>query len=203
MITCITEKKGVYLTDEPELLEPARILKTKMKLRGMIRGAVDEVKATNAHTCLTDFLRCLAILEYLNRNDIKSALAVYDDVINDISGSLAARRHTYLIGSPDIASPAFLAHSRTCALEEAIYEDMLLLLYRDICSNTVCQRGYLRQTLEAMLFKYPTNTLALSLYSWNERRFRIFSHVSRTLEVMSERYISWLVPETPRATPSW
>lgn len=185
---CFAEKSEVCLTSSPEVVSPTRILKARKKLKELISDSIcntESIYNTRASP-LTGFLRALSLLELIVTGKVATASSVYVEVISKL------QTNPNIKGAQDLVRK--LEHgnlSSSClqyyGIEEAIYEDLLLLLYQDICRSNAYQRDHLRTTLESMMEKYPANTLSLSLYSWNERPFRIFNRVTRTLDTLANR----------------
>ncbi|WEW61548.1 hypothetical protein PRK78_007038 [Emydomyces testavorans] len=99
---------------------------------------------------------CLALLLYLTRNlDIESALSVYRTAENRLQSNNLEK--TYL--------------------SELLHQSKARLLWHHISSTTKYKPALIREELSSSLTLFPHNTIFLSLFAYNESRFRIDDRV--------------------------
>ncbi|OAX85331.1 hypothetical protein ACJ72_00296 [Emergomyces africanus] len=105
-------------------------------------------------------VECLALLTYLARNlDIDTAMNIYATGLSRL-----------------------LEHR----LEATVFGELLLqakakLLYHHATSTRIYKPALLRSELTDSISRFPQNTLFLSLFTWNESRFRIEDRVRSVL----------------------
>ncbi|KAK2802260.1 hypothetical protein FQN50_007441 [Emmonsiellopsis sp. PD_5] len=139
-------------TKSPVFISPAEFLKTQRFLTASQEYGLSSRKP-NIFVSSTE---CLALLAYLARNpDIDAAV------------------NTYAI-----------AHSRLSShkLETTIFSELLLqakakLLYHHATSTRIYKPSLLRTELAHSISLFSQNTIFLSLFAWNESRFRIEDRV--------------------------
>lgn len=126
---------------------------------------------------LLNVLGCYGLFEYLSQG-LEEAQFLYDRVLNMVMYRCAGK-----------------AQSNPGVVEEAIYEEYARLLYRHAVSGSAYKPGVLRELLERALEQFPSNTMFLALYGWNEARAKIENRVRRLLDTQLTRYIvfCWLL----------
>ncbi|PGH31298.1 hypothetical protein GX50_05943 [[Emmonsia] crescens] len=137
-------------------IRPAEFLKTQR----FLTESQEHGLTSRKHDVFVSAVECLALLVYFARDlDIEAAINVY------------ATSHSRL-----------LAHR----LENSVFGELLLqakakLLYHHATSTRIYKPALLRSELTDSISRFPQNTLFLSLFTWNESRFRIEDRVRSVL----------------------
>ncbi|KAG5303422.1 DUF1740 domain-containing protein [Histoplasma capsulatum G186AR] len=137
-------------------IRPAEFLKAQMYLTETQEHGLTSRKPN----VFVSAVECLGLLVYLTRNlDIDAAINVY------------ATGHSRLV-----------AHR----LENTLFGELLLqakakLLYHHATSSRIYKPVLLRSEITDSISHFPQNTLFLSLFAWNESRFRIDDRVRSVL----------------------
>ena len=106
---------------------------------------------------------CLALLIYLTHdNDLSAAL----DVFEQFSSTIASRNLT--------TSPA----------HELLHQAKAKLLYHHMTHTKYFQPALIRAELAQSIRLFPTNTIFLSLYAFNEARFRIDDRIRSIMQTV-------------------
>ncbi|OJD16591.1 hypothetical protein AJ78_03231 [Emergomyces pasteurianus Ep9510] len=137
-------------------IRPAEFLKTQ---RCLAETQEHGLTSRNPNVFVSS-VECLALLTYLARNlDIDSAMDIYATGFSRL-----------------------LAHR----LENTVFGELLLqakakLLFHHATSTRIYKPALLRSELTESISRFPRNTLFLSLFTWNECRFRIEDRVRAIL----------------------
>lgn len=184
---CLAEKTEVVIPfKEEKFIRNTQIIRAKKSLKNKI----NDIIATNLCNSpddvdfnLIDYIRALSVLELFDTNDVTQAIRVYQEVVSSIGKKkLPTDKQTLPTDKQTLPK-------RNFPTEELIYDDFFLLLYQNMKKSVIYQHAYLRESLDEMLEKYPTNTLALSLYSWNERKFKVYNRLNKMIETLADRYV--------------
>ncbi|MCJ1250171.1 hypothetical protein MMC30_007397 [Trapelia coarctata] len=131
---------------------PATILRTQ---RALIDGR-DHALSFGDYRRTVLYCECLTLLEYLaNSHSIEAALSCFKIQVTLLSSRLP--------------------HSSQA--HESLHQSRAKLLYYHTSQTHSFRPGVIRSTLEESIKLFPQNTIFLSLYAWNESRFRIDDRV--------------------------
>ncbi|KAI9843175.1 MAG: hypothetical protein M1838_002738 [Thelocarpon superellum] len=115
---------------------------------------------SSAHTqSVVHHTDCLALLHYLGQpsssNALSSALSSYESSLHDLETQSSSRLTTI----------------------ELLHQARARLLYQHSTTSRAFRPALMRDQLAASIRLFPTNTLFLALYAFNEARFRIDNRV--------------------------
>ncbi|KAB8229802.1 uncharacterized protein BDW43DRAFT_314658 [Aspergillus alliaceus] len=141
-------------------LSPTNLLKTHNLLSNTQEALLAAGKANTFVAC-TD---CLAILAYLsNSRDLNKALQPYNKTISRLE-TLPAQAESF----------------KSIAVE-LVHQARARLLYYHTRTSNMYKSSQIRDLLVDSISLYPHNTIFLSLFAWNESRFRIEERVRDTI----------------------
>ena len=118
----------------------------------------------------------LTLLIYLSqRHELENALLVYERAFKTLSHR-GRKWEVYL---------------------ELLHQSRARLLYHHAVTSRLYRPALLREELARSIELYPQNTIFMSLYAWNEARFRVNDRVRSTLRefVLNERtetVVGWI-----------
>ncbi|OOG00523.1 hypothetical protein ASPCADRAFT_125547, partial [Aspergillus carbonarius ITEM 5010] len=164
LLSCIPQN-SVNLKDLPDAssqlsFSPTSLLKIQSYLSEAQHIGLANEKA-NVFIACTD---CLAVLSYLsNSQDLHKPLEAY-------SSALAR-----LASLPDQSKPF------TAFTTEALHQSRARFLYHHIRTSNIYKPSHIRAVLSESISLFRHNTIFLSLFAWNESRFRIEERVRDTI----------------------
>ncbi|KAB8260510.1 NRDE-2, necessary for RNA interference-domain-containing protein [Aspergillus pseudonomiae] len=139
---------------------PTSLLKTQSLLSDNQEASLAAGKANTFVAC-TD---CLAILTYLsNSRDLNKALQPYSNGFNRLA-----------------TLPAKFESFRSISIE-LLHQARARLLYYHARTSSIYKPSQIRALLADSISLFPHNTIFLSLFAWNESRFRIEERVRDTI----------------------
>ncbi|OGM50073.1 hypothetical protein ABOM_001375 [Aspergillus bombycis] len=142
------------------ILNPTNLLKTQSLLSDNQEASLAAEKANTFVAC-TD---CLAILAYLfNSRDLNKALQPYSNAFNRLA-----------------TMPAQFESFRSISTE-LLHQARARLLYYHARTSNIYKPSQIRALLTDSISLFPHNTIFLSLFAWNESRFRIEERVRDTI----------------------
>ncbi|KAL4867918.1 hypothetical protein BDV12DRAFT_197778 [Aspergillus spectabilis] len=137
---------------------PANLLKTRSFLSETQESAIANRKPSIIKAC-TD---CQAILLYLTHDqDLDKTLEAYTSTIHRLS----------TLPNSDTTEP-FNSYTT-----ELLHQARARLLYHHLRTSTLYKPSHIRTILTESITTFPHNTITLSLFTWNESRFRIEERV--------------------------
>ncbi|CBF81878.1 hypothetical protein AN5456.2 [Aspergillus nidulans FGSC A4] len=139
---------------------PANQLKLRNYLSEIQESAIADRKPSIIKAC-TD---SQAILTYLiDAQDVNKALDAYSATINRLSA----------LPNPDSGpTQTFISYAT-----ELLHQARAKLLYYHLRTSTLYKPSAIRSILNESIASFPQNTITLSLFAWNESRFRIEERV--------------------------
>ncbi|KAL1962181.1 hypothetical protein VTN77DRAFT_527 [Rasamsonia byssochlamydoides] len=147
------------------IISPAELLKTQRFLSEGQEHAL-AVQNYRAFVAWTD---CLALLQYLTRSsDLGAAVEVYRN---------ASQRLTHV---PQISK------SSVIYINELLHQSRARLLYHHVVASHAYKPAQIRTLLQESISLFPHNTMFLSLFAWNEARFRIDERVRDVLRDITQ-----------------
>ncbi|MCJ1394657.1 hypothetical protein MMC18_007537 [Xylographa bjoerkii] len=142
----------VILEVSDVVTNPAACLRSQ---KALVDGR-DQALSLDEYRCAVLYSECLILLEYLtNERSIESTLSSYE-------------HHLLLFTSR--LPPTSLPH-------ELLHQSRAKLLYYHTTHSHSFKPALVRSTLTDSIKRFPHNTIFLSLYAWNEARFRIDDRV--------------------------
>ncbi|KAK1147568.1 hypothetical protein N8T08_000910 [Aspergillus melleus] len=148
-----------YSSSQPAI-SPTSFLKIQSYLSGTQETALAAENADVFAAC-TD---CLAILLYLAH-----------------SLDLVKSQEAYLNATHRLNTmPSHIGSFRPFAIE-LLHQSRARLLYHHVRTSTLYKPSYIRTLLTESISLFPHNTMFLSLFAWNESRFRIEERVRDTM----------------------
>ncbi|KAL2814570.1 NRDE-2, necessary for RNA interference-domain-containing protein [Aspergillus cavernicola] len=142
-------------SSRPEF-SPAHSLKIRNYISETQESAIANRKPNIVKAC-TD---CQAILLYLtNASDLNQSLEAYSSTIHRLNSL------------PNSAEP-FASYTT-----ELLHQSRAKLLYHHLRTITLYKPSHIRTILTESITLFPHNTIFLSLFAWNESRFRIEERV--------------------------
>ncbi|KAI9849168.1 MAG: hypothetical protein M1837_005398 [Sclerophora amabilis] len=158
--------------DTAFLAHPAAILRTKRSLEAGLDSSLCNPQLLHHVVSYADIL---ALFNYLSAsNSIFSALPVYNQTLTQL----------------------YVRSSAQPRLTEILHQHRARLLYHHATTSRSFRPALIRDTLANSITAFPNNTIFLSLYAWNEARFRIDDRVRAVMQnvVLKERHetvIGW------------
>ncbi|KAL4816636.1 NRDE-2, necessary for RNA interference-domain-containing protein [Aspergillus spinulosporus] len=139
---------------------PANQLKLRNYLLEVQESAIADRKTSIIKACSD----CQAILTYLiDAQDLNKALEAYTATINRLSA----------LPNPDSdPTQTFISYAT-----ELLHQARAKLLYYHLRTSTLYKPSAIRSILNESIASFPHNTIMLSLFAWNESRFRIEERV--------------------------
>ena len=136
----------------------------------------------------------------LNSNDASTILAVQKELLSSRDRAISSKSYPQALANIDLLillSYITNPHSLQAALaifttntallstflpatsptQQLLHQSLARLLYYHATHSASFQPSLLRSTLSQSISLFPTNTIFLSLYAWNEARFRIDDRV--------------------------
>ncbi|PYI11643.1 DUF1740-domain-containing protein, partial [Aspergillus sclerotiicarbonarius CBS 121057] len=164
LLSCIPQN-SVDLKDFPDAsnppsFSPTNLLKIQSYLSEAQQIGLANEKA-NVFIACTD---CLAILSYISHSQyLNKALEAYSNAL--------AR----LASLPDQSKPF------TAFTTELLHQSRARFLYHHIRTSNIYKPSHIRTLLTESISLFRHNTIFLSLFAWNESRFRIEERVRDTI----------------------
>ncbi|KAL4973597.1 NRDE-2, necessary for RNA interference-domain-containing protein [Aspergillus desertorum] len=136
----------------------------QLKIRNYLSEVQESAIANRKPTIVKACTDCQAILTYLtDTQDSKVALEAYAVTINRLSS----------LPNPDSdPTQTFIAYTT-----ELLHQARAKLLYYHLRTSTLYKPSAIRSILSESIASFPHNTIMLSLFAWNESRFRIEERV--------------------------
>ncbi|KAI9370859.1 NRDE-2, necessary for RNA interference-domain-containing protein [Aspergillus egyptiacus] len=183
LLTCMPQNsidpKSLALASSPPEFSPANLLKIRSCLMETQESGIAAGKPTIVTAC-TD-LR--AILLYLSQGqDLGKSLEAYSSTINRIE-------------SLPNSAESFKSYTT-----ELLHQSRARLLYYHLRTSTLYKPSYFRGILAESITLYPHNTIFLSLFAWNESRFRIEERVRDVMRDLTRSRPSSSSSQTPITT---
>ncbi|KAL4932042.1 uncharacterized protein BDV17DRAFT_254797 [Aspergillus undulatus] len=133
-----------------------------LKIRSYLAEAQESAIANRKPNIIETCTNCQAILTYLaNAQDLDKSLEAYTSTIHRLS----------TLPNPDTAEP-FISYTT-----ELLHQSRARLIYYHLRTSTLYKPSHIRNILKESITLFPHNTIALSLFAWNESRFRIDERV--------------------------
>ncbi|KAL5333947.1 NRDE-2, necessary for RNA interference-domain-containing protein [Aspergillus crustosus] len=152
-------------SSHPEF-SPTNLLKIRSYLSNALESAISNRK-TNIIIACTD---CQAIVLYLTHaQDIDKSLQAYTSTIHRLS----------TLPDSDTTEP-FISYTT-----ELLHQARARLLYHHLRTSTLYKPSQIRTILTESITSFPHNTITLSLFAWNESRFRIDDRVRDTMRAIT------------------
>ncbi|KAI5291137.1 hypothetical protein KEM54_006168 [Ascosphaera aggregata] len=137
-------------------MSPAEILRSQRFFTGIAEYGL----ANTRETSFANATECLALLKYVTEErNLQGALSVY------ANAEAQLLKHT--MSSTGEVSP----------IRERLHQSKSKLLYYHASSTRLYKPSLLRDELTKSIPLFPSNTMFLDLFSWNENRFRIEDRV--------------------------
>ncbi|KAI9932666.1 hypothetical protein AWENTII_005014 [Aspergillus wentii] len=131
-----------------------------LKIRSFLTEAQENTLATRKPKVFVAYTDCLALVSYLSNSlDLNKALDTYATAISRLS-SLPVNAQSF--------KPFTL---------ELLHQARSKLIYYHIQTSGVYKPYHIRTLLAESISLFPHNTIFLSLFAWNESRFRIEERV--------------------------
>ncbi|PYH89673.1 DUF1740-domain-containing protein [Aspergillus ellipticus CBS 707.79] len=135
-----------------------------LKVQSYLCDSQESVLANKKASAFVASTDCLAILAYLtNSQDLSKALEAYSSATNRLASV------------PDQSDP-FIPFTR-----ELLHQSRARLLYHHIRTSNTYKPSQIRTLLSESISLFRHNTIFLSLFAWNESRFRIDERVRDTI----------------------
>lgn len=112
---------------------------------------------------------CLALLLYLTR-----------------SSDLGAAVEVYRSASERLAHAPQISKASISYIDELLHQSQARLLYHHVVASHAYKPAQIRTLLHESISLFPHNTMFLSLYAWNESRFRIDERVRDVLRDITQ-----------------
>ncbi|PWY94507.1 DUF1740-domain-containing protein [Aspergillus sclerotioniger CBS 115572] len=164
LLNCIPQN-SVNLKDLPDTSsQPSFSSTSLLKIQSYLSEAQQIGLANEKANVFIACTDCLAILSYLsNSEDLNKALESY-------SSALAA-----LASLPNQSKPF------TAFTTELLHQSRARFLYHHIRTSNIYKPSHIRALLSESISLFRHNTIFLSLFAWNESRFRIEERVRDTI----------------------
>ncbi|KKA20002.1 hypothetical protein T310_6000 [Rasamsonia emersonii CBS 393.64] len=155
------------LGDAPtsRIASPAELLKSQRFLSESQEHSL-AVQNYRAFVAWTD---CLALLLYLTR-----------------SSDLGAAVDVYKSASERLAHVPQISKASVSYVDELLHQSRARLLYHHVVASHAYKPAQIRTLLHESISHFPHNTMFLSLYAWNESRFRIDERVRDVLRDITQ-----------------
>ncbi|EAW06963.1 uncharacterized protein ACLA_086620 [Aspergillus clavatus NRRL 1] len=154
-------QNSVELKAIPEVISETMFSATNLlKTRNFLSDAQENVLVSRKANIFVACTDCLALLTYLSQSsDMNKALEAYSTALN--------RLNTL----PD--------HARTFKsfTTELLHQARARLVYYHVHTSSLYKPSHIRTLLSESISLFPHNTIFLSLFAWNESRFRIEERV--------------------------
>ncbi|KAI5305786.1 snoRNA-binding rRNA-processing protein utp10 [Ascosphaera pollenicola] len=135
-------------------MTPAEILKSQK----FFTEVADYGLATSKENSFINATECLAVLRYTTSDrDLQQALQVYGHAETNLS------RHASFHGNASV--------------RERLHQCKANLLYHHALTRRVYKPSVLREELQRSISLFPSNTMFLGLFVWNESKFRMDDRV--------------------------
>ncbi|KAH6567766.1 hypothetical protein BASA62_005886 [Batrachochytrium salamandrivorans] len=181
---------------------PTRLLKTRKYFEQLIDQLLEHIDPAAYNydmQHLLDALYGLTMLDYL-LNGIDSSNKLFKSTLEkcrDVAGRRQCKsgvlQHSTLLGSDQGSGQMPLNSSLPSLMVEYIYELWARHLFMHSSSGKAFKPVLLRDMLEEALEIYPTNTLLLVVYGWNEACTGIENRVRRFLSQLYSRSPSHVI----------
>ncbi|KAL4734604.1 NRDE-2, necessary for RNA interference-domain-containing protein [Aspergillus similis] len=136
----------------------------QLKLRNYLSEIQESAIADRKPSIIKACTDCQAILTYLtDAQDVNKALEAYTATIDRLSA----------LPNPDSdPTQSFISY-----VTELLHQARAKLLYYHLRTSTLYKPSAIRSILNESIAFFPHNTITLSLFAWNESRFRIEERV--------------------------
>ncbi|KAL4998399.1 NRDE-2, necessary for RNA interference-domain-containing protein [Aspergillus recurvatus] len=144
--------------------QPSFSATNQLKIRNYLSETQESAIANRKPSIIKACTDCQAILTYLgDAQDVNEALEAYTFTINRLSA----------LPNPDSdPTQTFIAYTT-----ELLHQARAKLLYYHLRTSTLYKPAAIRSVLNESVASFPHNTITLSLFAWNESRFRIEERV--------------------------
>ncbi|KAI9004189.1 NRDE-2, necessary for RNA interference-domain-containing protein [Gaertneriomyces semiglobifer] len=167
-IVALSVKDPELRMDNPTQVSPTKVLRARNAFSqqlDVLLTSVDGKHLGRDEQRLLHIAHCYTLLEYLSQG-LTEAQAIYVRALE----ILRARTQ-----EPTV-------------IEEALFEDYTRLVHTHATSGTAFKPAVLRDLLEDALERFPSNTIFLSLYNWNEARTKIDNRMRRRIDLHLKRH---------------
>ncbi|MCJ1332548.1 Protein nrde2 [Thelotrema lepadinum] len=153
---------------------------TILAIQKELLSSRDRAMSSKSYSQALANIDLLILLSYLtNPHSLQVALAIFSTNIALLSSLLPA------------ASPT----------HQLLHQSLARLLYFHATHSSSFQPSVLRSTLRSSISLFPTNTIFLSLYAWNEARFRINDRVRSVVRDILDSPTSTRTNGAPAGSP--
>ncbi|KAF9886856.1 hypothetical protein FE257_010979 [Aspergillus nanangensis] len=136
-----------------------------LKIRNFLSETMENVLANKKAGAFVACVDCQAIQLYLTHSlDLTSPLESYQNAFKRLS-ALPPQDHAFIVYTTEL-----------------LYQSRARLLYHHVRTNGVYKPSTIRSILSESISSFPHNTIFLSLFAWNEARFRIEERVRDTIK---------------------
>ncbi|KAL4908458.1 hypothetical protein BDW74DRAFT_166140 [Aspergillus multicolor] len=144
--------------------EPLFSATNLLKIRNYLSGAQESAIANRKPSIIKACTDCQAILTYLTHGkDLHPPLEAYTSTITRLSA---------LPNLNEDSTKTFVSYTT-----ELLHQARAKLLYYHLRTSTLYKPSAIRTILNESITTFPHNTIILSLFAWNESRFRIEERV--------------------------
>ncbi|KAL4939411.1 hypothetical protein BDV06DRAFT_225061 [Aspergillus oleicola] len=158
-------QNNIDLTTFPDASSPPSFSATNLlRIRQYISETLESAIANRKPNIIKACTDCQAILTYFfDAQDLDKSLETYSTTI---------KRLSTLPNSHTDATEPFISFTT-----ELIHQARARLTYYHLRTSTLYKPSYIRTILRESISLFPHNTIFLSLFAWNESRFRIEERV--------------------------
>ncbi|KAI4150849.1 MAG: hypothetical protein LQ340_003860 [Diploschistes diacapsis] len=174
----LSQLLATFTTDNNRQVAPEVDAQTLLSLQKHLIATRDLSLSTSSHFQALANIDLLILLAYLtNPSPLQAALAIFTSNIALLSGHLPQTSQTH----------------------QLLHQSLSRLLHYHVTHSTSFQPSLIRSTLSQSLSLFPTNTIFLSLYAWNEARFRLNDRVRTVISDILYPTTTSLKPSVPSA----
>ncbi|KAI9675715.1 MAG: hypothetical protein M1817_001082 [Caeruleum heppii] len=158
---------------------PLMVLKARRTLEASLHASLSSNEPH--HTSIsTDLLSLLSYLTNPTPENLSAALLIYSNTSSAL-----------------LSHPSYTPSSTFSFELELLHQSRARLLYHHVRTQTSYRPALIRDTLKQSITLFPHNTIFLTLFAWNEARFRIDDQVRTVLRdivlpASSTNVIGWL-----------
>ncbi|RMJ24171.1 hypothetical protein PHISP_04951 [Aspergillus sp. HF37] len=132
----------------------------QLKIHSLLSDSQERALGVQKANIFVAYADCLSILLYLSHSlDLTKALDAYTSALIKLSASA-------------VHPPTFKSFAA-----ELLHQSRARLLYYHMRTNSIYKPAQIRTILAESISSFPHNTIFLSLFAWNESRFRIEERV--------------------------
>ncbi|RDW65775.1 uncharacterized protein DSM5745_09514 [Aspergillus mulundensis] len=166
-------------------IEPQFSAANLLKIRNYLLGTQESAIANRKPSIIKACTSCQAILTYLTHGqDLNASLEAYTSTINRLSA---------LPNPNSDATKTFVSYTT-----ELLHQSRAKLLYYHLRTSTLYKPSAIRSILNESITAFPHNTITLSLFAWNESRFRI---EERVRDIMRDITATATSPSSSQSAP--